>query len=141
MWKGGGSSPGADVAGVSPVPVQMWQGRVQSPSPVRVQMWEESQQPRLPAYLHIPIGGKTGHLSEHCNRGLGLPMRSRALTNWLVPAATQTRTHTHTYTRTRARTHARTHAYLRTVPLARPRRMEQERIRVVDVRSLDLLVL
>ena len=54
MWQGvircrcgsGEPSPGADVEGVSPVPVQMWQGRAQSRcrwrgvSAVPVQMWQ-----------------------------------------------------------------------------------------------------
>jgi hypothetical protein len=36
----GAVSPGADVAGVSPVPVQMWPGAdVAGVSPVPVQMW------------------------------------------------------------------------------------------------------
>ena len=38
-------------------------------------------------------------------------MRSRALTHWLVPAATQTRTH--------ARTHAHTHAHTHRIPTYR----------------------
>ena len=141
-------SPGADVAGASRVPEQMWQGRAESrrrcgkgePSPgadvagvsrVPAQMWQGRTRAKSHAEIVVHI-----QCVPTAPRSLGTTGCTSYLQHWMVSvrqararAHTRTRTHTHIQACTRTRTCTYTHAHAHACTLARTCTHAQARAR------------